>query len=207
LRAALTEPVLVWLFAVSVLMYIFSHILFVFGQPFILEALKDTGVQEDAPLVSGTVSALMMLLSVAASLAAPTLRRKLGLPMILMIAFAIQIALSGTLALSTSMLAISVLVLRIIPDALSWPFIVARVQPMLSSESRATYLSLQSFAGRLILAATLYLAALATSGQGQMVHSEIRQVLGWYVGAGLLSLAALAVAATRLSIEPDDKPT
>ena len=50
------NPVLVWLFFITVLMYTYSHIPFVFGQPFILEALNETGFQADAPLVSGVVS-------------------------------------------------------------------------------------------------------------------------------------------------------
>ncbi len=202
LRAALTEPVLAWLFALAVLMYVFSHVLFVFGQPFILQALAETGWQQDAPLVSGTVSALMMLVSVAASLFAPALRRGLGLPLVLLFAFGLQIALSGTLALTDSALAIAVLFLRMVPNSLSRPFILARIQPMLRDDSRATYLSLQSFAARLILAASLYFAALVTTSQDQMAYHEIRQVLGWYAGIGLVSLLVLAGAALRLPIEP-----
>ena len=138
LRNALIEPILLWLFALGVLMYIFSHILFVFGQPFILQALQDTGFQKDAPLVSGTVSAVMMLLSVAASLFAPWLRNRLGLSNILLLAFALQIAFSGTLALTSEAIAILILFLRMIPNSLSRPFILARVQPLLSNDSRAT---------------------------------------------------------------------
>lgn len=201
LRAALTEPVLIWLFALAVLMYVFSHVLFVFGQPFILQALAETGLQQDAPLVSGTVSSVMMLVSVAASLIAPGLRHALGLPLILMVAFGLQIALSGALALSDSALAIAVLFLRMVPNSLSRPFILARIQPLLRNDSRATYLSLQSLVGRLILAASLAVAAMVTTDQGQMAHAEIREVLGWYVGAGLICLVTLAIAARRLPIE------
>jgi MFS family permease len=203
LKSALTQPVLVWLFVVSLLMYVFSHIPFVFGQPFILEALKETGFQSEAPIVSGFVSTMMLILSVIASLYALKLRSKLGLPAILLVAFSMQIALSGTLALTNEAVAIVFLFLRMVPDALSQPFILARIQPLLSNDSRATYISLQSFCGRLIFAGTLFLASRSTSDVGQMLYSEIQQIMSWYVVGGLLCLGVLAMAARRIKIETD----
>lgn len=201
LRAALSEPVLIWFFVLAVLMYVFSHVLFVFGQPFILQALADTGLREDVPLVSGTVSAVMLLLSVVASLFAPGLRQRLGLPMILLFAFALQIAFTGALALTDAAIAIAALFLRMVPTSLSRPFILARIQPLLRDDSRATYLSLQSLASRLILAATFFVAAFGMPDQVEMDHHGIRQILVWYVGAGTVFLGALALAARRLPIE------
>jgi hypothetical protein len=78
---------------------------------------------------------------------------------------------------------------------------MARIQPMLSSDSRATYMSLQSFCGRLIFAGTLYLASLAASWEGQMLYPEIQQTLGWYVLGGLVCFGALAITAGRLTID------
>lgn len=202
LRAALTEPVLIWLFALTVLMYGYSHLPFIFGQPFILEALAGTGLEPEVPLVSGAVSALMMLLSVATSLVAPALRRRIGLAAILLLAFGMQIALIGTLTLTDSAIAIALLFLRMVPNSLSRPFIIARIQPVLSRDSRATYLSLQSFAARVLFAATLFLASLSASSAGAMPYLEIQQVLGWYTLGGLACFAALALAARRLGIDP-----
>ncbi len=207
LREALSQPVLVWIFAISVLMYIFSHLPFVFGQPFILEALQGSGFEADAPLVSGVVSALMMAISVLASLGAVWLRHWLGLGSVLLIAFAIQIGLSGVLAISNDVIAIAILFLRMVPNALSRPFILARIQPLLSDESRATYMSLQSFAGRLILAGTLYLASFASSGDGAMSYGEIQQILGWFVAAGVICLGAMALAARQVPVEKPAQKT
>lgn len=201
LRAALSNPTLAWLFCLSVLMYGFSHLPFIFGQPFIQEALTSTGLSAEAPLVSGAVTTCMMILSLAASLIAPGLRRWAGLSGLLLLAFAMQIALSGVLALTDSAVAIAFLFLRMVPDSLSRPFILARIQPLLGDESRATYLSLQSLCARLVFAATLYLASLPASAVGQMAHSEIRVILGWYVAGGLIGLAALAVWSARLAID------
>ena len=201
LRAALTQPVLIWLFVLTVVMYVFSHVPFVFGQPFILEALKGAGLAAGAPVVSGSVSAVMMGLSVAVSVGALRLRRRLGLPAILLASFAMQIALISVLALTNGPLAILFLLFRMVPNALSRPFITARIQPLLGGESRATYFSLQSLVGRMIFAATLYLASFSTSGVGQMAYGEIRRILGWYVLGGLVCLAALALAGARVGVE------
>mgnify|MGYP001820568798 CR=1 FL=1 len=121
LKSALTEPVLVWLFILSVLMYGFSHLPFVFGQPFILEALRESGFDGQAPGVSGVVSAVMMLLSVGTSLIALRLRQFIGLPAILLLAFGMQIGLSGVLALTNEAIVIGFLLLRKVPDSLSRP--------------------------------------------------------------------------------------
>ncbi len=205
LGTALTQPVLVWLLVLSVLMYGFSHVPYVFGQPFILQALSAAGWASEAPIVSGVTSASMMLVSVLISLIALRLRKRLGLPVILLFAFALQIALIGILALTDSLIAIALLFLRMVPDALSRPFILARIQPMLSDDSRATYLSLQSFCGRLLFAATLYAASLSASDVGLMPYAEIRQVLGWYAVTGLVLLGALALWSKHVQIETPAK--
>lgn len=200
LWTALRTPVLAWLFAVGVLMYGFSHIPFVFGQPFIAAALHDAGFDAGAPLVSGSVTAVMMLISLAVSLAAPAMRKRFRLAPMLLFAFAIQIAMAAVLALSNAPWVILVLLLRMVPDALSTPFVIARIQPLLDNDSRATFLSLKSLAGRLLFAASLWLAATSTSDAAAMPYADIQVVLWAYAGVGAIALAGLALAATRLPL-------
>lgn len=201
LRAAFANATLVWLFVLSLLMYIFSHLPYVFGQPFIQDALGTIGLAQDAPLISGAVTTTMMVLSVIASLFAVGLRQRFGLAAILLIAFGMQIALSGVVALTNAPIVIAVLLLRMVPDALSKPFIIARIQPELHDAARATYLSLQSFAGRLLFAATLFVASGSTDGADGMAFAEIQLILGSYVIIGVICLTGLAVFARRLPIE------
>ncbi|MEQ8430454.1 MAG: MFS transporter [Roseovarius sp.] len=201
LRDALHNPALAWLFALSVAMYGFSHLPFVFGQPFILDALTKAGLAAEAPVVSGAVTSAMMVISVLASLLAPRLRSYLGLPAILLVAFAMQIALCGVLALSDSIIVIAILFLRMVPDSLSWPFLVARVQTLLTNGGRATYLSLQSFCGRLVFAGTLYLVSRTMAGTEEMNHAGIQTVLGWSVVVGVVILAGLLLAGRRARVE------
>ena len=202
LKPALVQPVLGWLFLLSVLMYGFSHLPFVFGQPFILEALNGAGLAAEAPIFSGATSAVMMLLSVMTSLIALRLRHAIGLPGILLLAFAMQIALVGVLALTNSLAAIVLLFFRMVPNSLSQPFILARTQPLLDDVSRATYLSLRSFCGRLLFAGSLYLASRSASAQDTLAYAELQVILGWYVVAGVIALTSLLLLARWIAIEP-----
>ncbi|WP_296419606.1 MFS transporter [Pseudooctadecabacter sp.] len=194
------DPVLLWIFALSVLMYGFSHLPFVFGQPFILEALSAMGLAPSAPVVSGAVTAVMMGLSVTVSLFAVGLRNRIGLSGILLGAFALQIAISGVMALTDSALVLAVLMLRMIPDALSRPFILGRIQPLLSDDSRATWLSLKSFVGRLGFASALAIGAVSTTDVGQMPYADIQSILTVATLIGLAALACLALTARRAGV-------
>ncbi len=193
LRNTLHQPVLVWLLALSIFMYGFSHLPFVFGQPFILTSLDGLGLAANAPLVSGGVTALMMLISILTSWIAPGLRHRIGLSGILLLAFALQVILVGGLAMSGSVLAIALLLIRMVPDSFSRPFIVARIQPLLSDDVRATYLSLKSLLGRILFAASLYAASVNASDVGEMAYSEIRSILAVYALVGLTAFIGLFV--------------
>lgn len=203
LQSNLTHPVLVWLLVLNLLMYVFSHIPFVFGQPFIQEALAASGYSAEAPLVSGLVTAVMMGLSVLVSLVALVLRNRMGLPAILLLAFGIQIGLIGALALSNNVFVIALLFLRMVPNSLSQPFIQARIQPLLKDGTRATYLSVQSLAGRLLFAGTLALAAGNTTSTDQMPYGQMQGILASYAGVGMVCLVALALTARRARVAPD----
>lgn len=194
LRDGLRDPILRWLLCLSVLMYVFSHIPFVFGQPFIREALTGLGYAGQAPVVSGTVSFTMMAVSVAVSLIAQPLRHRLGLPGLLLVAFGMQVALTAALATSDNAAVIALLFLRMVPESLSQPFILSRIQPLLQDSARATYLSLQSLTGRLMFAATLGTVAKGMAND-TLPYAAIQGILAVYAAAGVAFLIALAATA------------
>lgn len=206
LKDAFRQPVLIWLFALSTLMYGFSHIPFVFGQPFILEALDGVGWSSEAPLVSGLVSSTMMLVSVAASWLVPSLKKRFGLAAMFLIAMGIQVGLVGVLALTNSVIAIAFLFLRMVPSSIHGPLLVARVQPELEDDSRATFLSIKSLVGRLLFASSLWVASSATSEIGLMSYPEMQLVLGAYFTVGAAALLLFALTARRAGIEAANNP-
>ena len=198
LGVAMRQPTLRWLFALSVLMYGYGHIPFVFGQPFILESLSTIGLAQDAPLVSGGVSAAMMSVSLGTSLMVPWARGRLGVARLLLLAFAMQIWLALMLAVSNSVGLIALLLLRMVPSSMAGPLVLSRIQPLLTDDTRATYLSIQSLCGRLMFSAALLAASLGTSGAGTLAYADIRVILLGFVAVGLACLVALAIAARRI---------
>ncbi len=200
LRRSFMHPTLVWIFCLALVMYVFSHIPYVFGQPFIREALTAAGYGSQTPLVSGAVTAIMMLLSVVASLVAMRLRQRIGLAAILLVAFAMQIGLAAALALSNGLFVIGLLFLRMVPDSWSQPFLRARVQPLLPDGTRATYLSLQSLAGRILFAITLSIASAQAPGGGLLPYADMQTILAIYAGCGVLLFASLWATARRANV-------
>ncbi|MGI9478915.1 MAG: MFS transporter [Hyphomicrobiaceae bacterium] len=194
---AFRQPTLTWLFFLAAGMYTFSHVPFVFGQPFILEAVNTARLGLDAPIVSGAVTATMMLVSVATSWLAPTLQNRFGVGRVFLFALALQVGLIGSLAITNHPAAIALLFLRMVPDSLARPYILARIHPLLADSARATYLSVQSFCGRLLFASTLYLSSLAATAGSALAYPDIQLILACYAGAGAVLLAGLAVTVRR----------
>ncbi len=171
---ALSSRATLWLLALGVAMYAFSHVPFVFGQPLILAPLDEVELAAEAPAVSGAVTAAMMAISLAASLVAPNVRRWCGLVGVLLQAFGLQLALCGALAFANEGLGAALLLLRMIPDALSRPYFLAALQPLLPRAAPATILSLLGLAGRLVLSASLLIASEATSSGSSALTIRVR---------------------------------
>ncbi|MEL7298841.1 MAG: MFS transporter [Pseudomonadota bacterium] len=201
LGRAMFRPVLAWLFVIFLLAHIYSHLPFVFGQPFIREVLAALGLEVETPIVSGAIVTSMMLISLLASAAAPRLRARFGLGPLLLGAFALQIAISAAMAVSGATLIILVLLARMIPSSFQGPYITARIQSELPDSIRATFVSLKSLTGRLIFAGTLALSSTLAGDADTLPLSVIQSVLGLYVGAGLLALLALGLTMRRARLD------
>jgi MFS family permease len=198
--ASLTQPTLLWLLCLTLLMYVFSHIPFVFVQPFLREALTAQGYAAETPLVAGTVTFLMMMTSLLVTLVAEPLHQRLGLRGILLLAFGMQIALVTALAFSDSLVLIALLLFRMVPNSISQPFMRARILPLLQDGTRATYLSTQSFAGRLLFAVTLSFAAGRTTADTPMPYADLQVILAVYAALGGIFLLGLASTARKAKI-------
>ena len=198
IASRLVHPGLAWLFVLSVSMYVFSHVPFVFAQPFIKEVLTGIGLSDETPIVSGAIVASMMLVSVAAAWFTVPLSKRLGQSGLFLLAIAMQVALVAVLAFAVHPSALALLLLRMVPDAFARPIILAYVQPRLESSYRATYLSLQSLIGRLILAASLFAASFVVANEDILSRSDMMLVLPWYVAAGAILIAILALTAKAL---------
>ena len=115
----------------------------------------------------------------------------------LLMAFAIQLGLVAVLAFSIHIAAIALLLLRMVPDALAKPLILAGVQPRLESSYRATFLSVQSLLGRLTLAASVLAGSYWLPGEGVFSAPALQALLTVYAAVGLILGALLLISARR----------
>ena len=191
------DRALFWIFAFAVGAYVLSHVPYVFAQPYLKETLTKAGYASDTPVVSGIIIAAMMTVSVIAGTFGLALRRRIGTTGNLLLAMSMQIGLILALAFLVHPAAISLLVLRMVPTALSRPLILEIIHPRIESGYRATYLSFQNLFGRLVLSGTLLLSAWFTSGSESVTEETLRTILPYYGAAGVILIAVLAITAKR----------
>lgn len=177
--AKLDDRLLAWLFLWYVGMTIFEHVPYEFFQPYLGLVY---GTQALA-LVAGGHLAATNLVSAAIARCAPRAGERWGVKSALLGGFLIETALIALMALWVHPLVVLLLLARNAPHALSVPIKNAAIHARLDSGLRATYLSLQSLAGRLANG----LALLAVSGL-----ADLRAVLAafavlaavWFAGLG-----------------------
>ncbi len=182
--AHLKNPLLAWLFAVMVLIYGLEHIPYEYYQAYIklLNLSWLSGSDDGSPMVSGVVIAISMFGGILGAALSIKLEQRLGLKLLLLLAFALQLLIIGSLALTLNVLVLAVLMMRNFAMAMVHAPALACIQPQLQSHLRATYLSIQSLTARLLLSGGL-LALASSLPEGQN--------LDWPALSGVLRLALI----------------
>ena len=185
----LADPVLAWLLAYHVLAFALAHVPFEFYQPW----LKLLGASEGGawlaggdrtPLVSGVVFALSMFGGAAGAFLSMRLGRRLGLPQLLLLANLVQAVIVAGLAWALHPALVVLVLCRNFAMAMTTPPTLAAIVPRLGAGQRATWLSLQSLAGR--LGFSLVLSGLA---------GTVGEALDWpTLRAALLGTGAVGTA-------------
>lgn len=177
-----------WLFAVAVAATVLNHLPYELYQPYIERVLPSFSS------VSGTVAApvagvhMMVAMALGAWVAgySDRLRLAIGAGPLLLLSLVIQALLVALVAMWTHPLVAVALVLRGVPRGLQDAPLNAEVAPRVPRELRATYLSLQSLAGRLAFSATLLLLSAAASGSTDPLAATARA--GAVFGAVVIAL-------------------
>ncbi|MDH3669783.1 MAG: MFS transporter [Gammaproteobacteria bacterium] len=195
----LGDRTLLWLFAFSSAMTVFIHVPYEFLQPY-LKFLFELPAAEFAvtPLVSGVVVALAMLLSAWASRQAVRARDQFGVVGTLLASLLLEGIIIVGMALLLHPIVISLMLLRSIPDALSRPIIHGVIHARLSTNIRATYLSMQSLAGRLAFSGSLAIASWVIAGLEGLTPETMATVLLGY--AAMLLLVFVVLSITRSAV-------
>lgn len=194
----LKDRVLLWLFVFVVAGYTLSHVPFVFAQPYLRESLSNSGWAAQTPIIAGLIVSAMMVVSVIAGHLAPRLNAALGNAGSFLVAAGMQLGLIAAMALLLHPGVIPLLLLRMVPDALSKPYMLAMVQPRLESAYRASYLSVQSLIGRIFFSAALFTAAFGASESGELTSQDLATILPYFAAVGFVVWLGLALTRSVL---------
>lgn len=169
-------PQLRWLFLFSVLMYAMTHIPYEFYQPY-LQLLENRGdlSYTNAPIASGILFAGTRFVAAYAAKMSVTWTERFGIYRILFIAIIIQAIIIGILGIMLSTFLVLIVLFRNYSMMMTKAPINAVIAPIVNSNQRATYFSIQSLAYRLSFATVLVLLALPF-GSG---HATDWPALSW----------------------------
>ena len=160
LKGYANDAVLRWLLAFYVIGYSLEHVPFEFYQPYLslLESRGDFEVAAmlDAPLLSGVVIGLSMFGGALGARVGIRISTRFGLLPVLATGLLIQCLIIAGLSLMLSPLILALVVFRNFSMAMAHGPLMGAIAPRLDSRHRATWLSLQSLAGRLFFGSVLF---------------------------------------------------
>lgn len=160
----LRDPVLRWTLAHGLGLVVAIHVPYELMQPWLehlVAPLDPGGALAATPPVAGVATFVMMTLAAVLGPRGPRLATALGTPGALLASWALLVGVIGAMATAIHPVILPMIALRSVPFALAGPLLAATTHPRLPSGLRATWLSVQSLAGRLAFALLLALAARA----------------------------------------------
>jgi len=199
----LRRPALAWLFAFYVLMTMLNHVPYEFYQPYL--RLLGEGMPlptMSIPGISGAMSAIPMLVAAGAAAQSIRLRDRVGLGATLLCATALQTVIIATMAAVLHPAVLVLILLRTCPRAIMTAPLNAAITPQLTQSLRATYLSVQSLAGRLAFSALLVLLSLVVGDGSAEPSAGISAALQISTGIGIAGLMLLALTQGALRHAP-----
>ncbi len=197
--ARLQDKPLRWVFCFVVAVTVFNHVPYELFQPWLALLLGDgAGGYSRTPAAAGVVVGVSFALSSWASTRAPAWGERFGVRRGLLATLGLQMAVMTAMAAAVHPIVVAFILARTIPGALMRPLMLSVVHPRLESGQRATYLSMQSLAGRLAFSLTLFAAAAGVGDIGTLDHATMQTLLAACLVAAGLVLAALGAWAVPL---------
>ena len=160
----LRDRTLAWLLGFAILMIVINHVPYELYQPYLDLLLSEREIDlpgRGTPLVTGVITALTMLIASWATARSIRLRNRIGLGATLLLCTTIQVVIMAAMGLVLHEAILILILLRSVSSAIMQPPMRAAITPRLPQSLRATYLSIQSLAGRLAFAGTLWLLSRA----------------------------------------------
>lgn len=209
----LRNPVLAWVAFFVVAMTVFNHIPYEFFQPYLDLLIERFQVASElrysvTPAASSVLVAVTMLVSAWGSRRAMRWQTKLGTVWSLLATMLLQGVIIFSMSAVLHPLIVALLLLRSMPRAVMSPIVNATVHPLIPSGIRATFLSLQSFAGRLLFGGLLLATSWYTAGIETLTRERLSAMLLVYsfVVAAVLSILVATSGAMRSHEEASETP-
>lgn len=186
-RGYLASPFLRWVLLYWIAMVVLEHVAFTLSQPYLTEVLgrspDDLG---NAPFWAGVLFAGFSLGGALAARLSSRFRRRVGFFGALIAVSALSASIVTLMALVVSAVVVVVMLLRSVQAAVSGVLLNAAVAPLIEQRHRATYLSLNSLAGRLAYGALLF-------GVARAVGDDLGRSLGFLavISWGLVAIITL----------------
>ena len=194
----LTNRSLAWLFGFAVIMIVINHVPYEFYQPYIDLLVGHRGLKlpgQGTPLLTGVITALMMLLAAWATAYSIRLRDRIGLAATLLLTTGMQVVIMAAMGLWLHEVVVLLILLRSVPSGMMKPPLHAAITPQVPQSLRATYLSMQSLAGRLSFAGVLAALSLAAEPGGDTDWEAIRFMSLICAGLGTIGFILLLTTA------------
>ncbi len=188
----LRQPVLRWTFAYVLVMTVLNHVPYEFYQPYI-ESVLPPGLTDVTPLTTGMHVMAVMLLAALIAARSIRIRDRLGFVSTLLLAALLQIVIILTMGAVQHIVVVILLLGRSLPRALAAAPTNAAIAPRVPTNLRATYLSMQSLAGRLAFGVALVGLALVGESSTATTWSSMSAKLLVAGGAGAAGLIALVL--------------
>lgn len=198
----LRQPALCWLSAYGVLMIVLNHLPYEFYQPYLDQLLQSQGFSSaSTPVSTGIITLVTMVIAGQVAGQSIHIRNRIGLAGTLLLGTALQAVIIGAMAYFIHPLVAVLILLRSCPRAIMTAPLNAAITPRIGQDHRATFLSLESLAGRLAFSGVLWsLSHMSASGENGL--SGILQA------ATVLAIAAfivLALTSGLLNKEPPQR--
>jgi len=196
----LRHPVLGWLFAALIVMYAMEHVPFEFYQPYIrllaLDSLLTTG--DSSALISGLVISISMFGGALGATYSLRLRNALGLTGLIGLAALIQLSIVSSLGLILHGAALLMVFIRNFPMAMIHAPVNATIAPLISTDQRATYLSLQGLSQRLFFAILLFTLSQSVGEVKSVDWPVLSSIITTCLLVGIVAMLPLAVIGYRI---------
>lgn len=199
------SPALLLLFVFAAMMLVLNHVPYEYFQPYIEASLGQEGLAvATTPLVTGLHVAVTFWIASLVSARSIRIRNRVGLWGVLLIAMLLQVLTIGLMSLWLSPLIVIFLLLRSCPRAIMTPPLNAAVTGAVPTKLRATYLSLQSFVGRLSFSGALFMLTFVVPAAAVTAWPTIRTQLA-LAAIGSLGFLAFITVVTIIRRRRDDQ--